>query len=121
MQQNNLEFWIDVNLPPAMAKWIQEDFGIAAKSFKELNFDTEKDEVIFTIAAERFNTIISTTKDIDFKNFAEEISIHPRILYLNIGNVSNKILKEIVYKSLNEVIRIFSETDDTFIEITKKP
>jgi O-acetylhomoserine (thiol)-lyase len=31
MQQNSLEFWIDVNLPPAMAKWIQEGFGIAAK------------------------------------------------------------------------------------------
>ena len=41
MQQNSLEFWIDVNLPPAMAIWIRDDFGMAAKSFKELNFDTE--------------------------------------------------------------------------------
>ncbi len=119
MQQNNLEFWIDVNLPPAMAKWIQEDFGISAKSFKELNFDTEKDVIVFTIAAKKFNTIIITTKDIDFKNLAEELSIHPRILYLNLGNISNKILKEIVYKSLKEVIKIFSETNDTLIEITK--
>ncbi len=119
MQRNNLEFWIDVNLPPAMAKWIQEDFAISAKSFKELNFDTEKDVIVFTIAAERLNTIIITTKDIDFKNLAEEMSIHPRILYLNVGNVSNKILKEIVYKSFKEVIRIFSETDDPLIEITK--
>jgi predicted nuclease of predicted toxin-antitoxin system len=43
MQQNNLEFWIDLNLPPAMAKWLQEDFQVSAKSFKDLNFEMEED------------------------------------------------------------------------------
>jgi predicted nuclease of predicted toxin-antitoxin system len=87
MLQNKMEFWIDVNLPPAMAIWIQEDFGVSAKSFNELNFDTEQDVTIFSIAANRLNTIVITTKDVDFKNLAEEIAIHPKILYLNIGNV----------------------------------
>lgn len=119
MQQNNLEFWIDVNLPPAMAVWIQDDFGCSAKSFKELNFETEQDAVVFTKAAKRLNTIVITTKDIDFKNLAEEIRIHPRILYLNIGNVSNRTLKEIIYQSMKNVIRTFLETDNFFIEIKK--
>lgn len=119
MQQNSLEFWIDVNLPPAMAIWIQEDFGMAAKSFKELNFDTEQDVVVFTMAAKRLNAVVITTKDVDFKNLSEEMSIHPKILYLNIGNVSNKMLKEIIYKSLKDVIETFLETDDFFIEINK--
>ena len=119
MPRNNLEFWIDVNLPPMMADWINKDFGISAKSFKELNFKTEKDITVFTIASKRFNTIVITTKDVDFKNLSEEVSLHPKILYLNVGNISNKILKEIVYKSLKEVIRIFSETDEFLIEITK--
>ena len=119
MPQNSLEFWIDVNLPPAMANWIQEDFGIAAKSFKELNFDTESDVIVFNIAAKRLNTIVITTKDIDFKILSEQINICPKILYLNVGNISNKMLKEIFYKSINEVINLFSETDDFFIEITK--
>jgi predicted nuclease of predicted toxin-antitoxin system len=119
MQQNNLEFWIDVNPPPVMAEWIKKDFGVSAKSFKELNFDTEKDIVVFTNAAKKFNTIIITTKDIDFKNLGENISSQPKILHLNVGNVSNKTLKEIIYKSFKEVVRIFSETDDSLIEITK--
>ena len=119
MSQNSLEFWIDVNLSPVMARWIQKDFGIAAKSFKELNFDTEPDVIVFNIVAKRLNTIVITTKDIDFKILDEQINIRPKILYLNVGNISNKILKEIFYKSIKEVIRLFSETDDFFIEITK--
>ncbi|MEO8823298.1 MAG: hypothetical protein ABI366_06945, partial [Ginsengibacter sp.] len=85
---------------------------------KDLNFETENDVIVFSIAAKRFNTIIITTKDIDFKNLAEQIDIHPRVLYLNVGNVS-RVLKELIYKSLKEVIRIFSETDEPLIEITK--
>ena len=119
MHQNNLEFWVDVNLPPVMAIWIQDDFGIPAKSFKELNFNTEQDVVVFTAAAKRLNTIVITTKDVDFKDLCEEMTVHPKILYLNIGNVSNKMLKEIIYKSLKDVIRAFSETDNFFIEIKK--
>jgi len=119
MQQNNIEFWIDVNLPPVMAEWIIKDFGIAAKSFKELDFNTEEDITIFTFATKRFNTVVITTKDIDFKNLSQEISLRPRILYLNVGNISNKILKEILYKSLKEVIKIFSETDESLIEINQ--
>lgn len=119
MLQNNLEFWIDVNLPPVMAVWLKNDFGVSAKSFNELNFDTEKDIAVFTSAVRRFNTIIITTKDVDFKNLSGEITVRPKILYLNVGNVSNKVLKEILYRSLKEVIRIFSETDESLIEITK--
>ena len=44
-----------------MAEWIEKDFGISAKSFKELKFDTEKDIVVFTRAAKKFNTIVITT------------------------------------------------------------
>lgn len=79
----------------------------------------QRDNLEFTSAAKQINTIIITTKDIDFKNLAENISIQPKILYLNVGNVSNKILKEIIYKSFKEVVRIFSETNDSLIEITK--
>jgi predicted nuclease of predicted toxin-antitoxin system len=56
---------------------------------------------------------------LNFKNLSEEIFPAPRILYLNLGNISNKALKQIIYKSLEKVNQIFSETDETLIEITK--
>ncbi len=103
-----------------MAIWIQHDFGCSAKSFKDLKFENEQDIVVFTEAAKKLNTVIITTKDIDFKILAEEMKIRPRILYLNVGNISNKILKEIIYKSLKDVIKTFLETENFFIEIKKQ-
>ena len=38
MQPDSLEFWIDINLPDALAVWIKEDYNLKAKTFKELNF-----------------------------------------------------------------------------------
>ena len=86
MQQNNLEFWIDVNLPPVMAVWLK-DFGVSAKSFNELNYSTEEDISVFKKAVKRFNTVVMTSKDVDFKNLSEEIFPAPKIVYLNVGNI----------------------------------
>ena len=82
--QQNLEFWIDNNLPPKMAIWLKEDFKVSAKSFQELGFQTTDDIKIFKIAANKINTIIITTKDIDFVNISNKISDLPKILYLNL-------------------------------------
>lgn len=61
MQPDTLEFWIDFNLPPKMAVWLSTDFNVAAKSFRELNFDNTSDIEVYKIAASKPNTIIITT------------------------------------------------------------
>ena len=118
--RHNLEFWIDNNLPPQMAIWLQEDFEVSAKSFYELNFQKTEDRKIFEIAANRLNTIIITTKDIDFIKLSEEKTTLPKILYVNVGNISNKKLKELIYKSFNQVLRMFLETNELLVEINNE-
>jgi len=76
MQPEVLEFWIDVHLPPKMAKWLIEDFHVLAKSFWELHFNTTEDNEVYKIAAAHTNTIIITTKDTDFI-FFEKNQSHP--------------------------------------------
>ena len=117
MQEYNLEFWIDMNLPPAMAKWLIEDFNVAAKSFKELDFERADDSTVFKTAANKLGIVVITTKDVDFKNLSNEFGPPPKILYLNIRNVSNKVLKEIIYKHLTSILKTFTETNDSLIEI----
>ena len=119
MQSESLEFWIDVNLPPILAIWPRDEFKVNAKSFKELGLESAQDFEIFKLAGKKINTIIITTKDYDFVSFAEEIGVPPKILYLNTGNISNKELKKIIVSSFKNVIRIFSKTNQTIVEIIK--
>lgn len=93
MQLDEIEFWIDLNLPPQMAIWLKDEFGVKAKSFKELLFELVPDVEVYKIAAKSNNKIIITTKDIDFSNYQVVAGAPPRILYLNIGNISNNKLK----------------------------
>lgn len=116
---SELEFWIDLNLPPILATWLREDFKVNAKSFEELNLITASDADVFKLAKSKSNTIIITTKDYDFISLADDIGSPPKILYLNTGNISNKQLKQIIFDSFLDVIKIFSKTNQTIVEITK--
>ena len=118
MQPEIPEFWIDLNLPPQMAMWLREDFDVDAKSFRELNFDSVPDLEIYKIAAARTNTFIITTKDIDFINFQESIGAPPKILYINVGNISNSELKSLILNKFAEILQLFSKSHNTLIEIS---
>lgn len=102
-----------------MASWLINDFNVSAKSFKDLGFETSEDYDVYKIAAKKLHTIIITTKDIDFTKLSNEIGPPPKILYLNVGNISNKKLKEIIYRDFKEVIRMFAENNHPLIEISK--
>ena len=81
-QLDEIEFWIDLNLPPQMAIWLEEEFRVKAKSFKELKFEITPDVEVYKMAAQKDNKIIITTKDIDFSNYQKVAGAPPRILYL---------------------------------------
>ncbi len=118
--QPDLEFWIDNNLPPKMAKWLIDDFNVSAKSFLELGFQTMDDKEVFKLATIKINTIIITTKDIDFIKLSNLEIKTPKILYLNVGNISNKKLKIIIYKSFKDVIKTFLKTNESLVEINNE-
>ncbi len=102
-----------------MAKWLKEDFNVSAKSFNELNFQTEEDIIVFRKAVSRINIVVIATKDTDFIKLANDSSNPPKILYISIGNISNNKLKEIIYRRFKEVLKIFTETNNYLIEIGK--
>ena len=118
MQRNELEFWIDLNLPPQMAYWLVDQFNVKAKSFKELNYIETTDVEVYKIAAKKKNTIIITTKDIDFANYQNDVGAPPRILYLNIGNISNKDLHVLIQSKFEEILDLFLTTQQPLIEIS---
>ena len=123
MPAETLEFWIDLNLPPVLAVWLREDYNVAAKSFMELDLQSASDQTVFKLAKKKSieaKTIVITTKDYDFVCLSEEIGSPPKILYLNIGNVSNIELRQIIAKSFRDVVKIFTKTNQNLVEITNK-
>ena len=87
--------------------------------FKELGFEITPDAEVYKIAAKHKNIIVITTKDVDFKNIQSTIGSPPRILYLNTGNISNEKLKELILVKFEEVLLLFSDPENIFIEISQ--
>jgi predicted nuclease of predicted toxin-antitoxin system len=117
MQPDKLEFWVDMNLPSCLADWINIELKVSAKSFIELGYQTTSDLEIFRNAANNPNVIVITTKDYDFVDIKNRQPGKPRILYLNIGNVSNKTLRRIFDLYFLDAIKILSETNQLLVEI----
>jgi len=117
MQPDKLEFWIDMNLPSCLANWINKEFKVSAKSFIELGYQTTSDLEVFKNAANNPNVIVITTKDYDFVDIKNEEGGKPKVLYLNIGNVTNKVLRQIFDLYFSEAFKILSQTTESLVEI----
>lgn len=118
MPTDLLEFWIDINLPDVLAKWIVEEYHFKAKTFKELNFQQTEDFFIFKKAAQKIPVVVITTKDFDFAELTKSSGNLPKVLYLNIGNVTNKQLRVIFNKSFPQAINLLTKTNQQLVEIT---
>ncbi len=86
--------WIDAQLPPTLATWIVETFGVTAISLKELGLRDAKDIEIFE-AAKQPNLVIMT-KDSDFVDLVCRLGSPPQILWLTCGNVTNRSLRRLL-------------------------
>ncbi len=68
--------WIDAQLSPALAHWINETFGVAASAVRDLGLREAKDLVIFHAAREAGAVIMS--KDSDFVLLLERFGPPPQ-------------------------------------------
>ncbi len=120
MLPDKFEFWVDMNLPSCLAEWINTEFKVIAKTFFELGYQTTSDIEVFRDAANNPNVIVITTKDYDFIDIKNQEIGKPKILYLNIGNVNNKTLRQIFDLYFPDAFRILRETDQSLVEIKKE-
>jgi predicted nuclease of predicted toxin-antitoxin system len=94
--------WIDAQLPPTLAEWIAETFGVNAVSLRELGLRDAKDIEIFE-SAKQPNVVIMS-KDSDFVDLVCRLGAPPQILWLTCGNVTNRNLRELLTATLPEAI-----------------
>lgn len=88
-----MTFWLDAQLPPALARHLAEKFGVETKTLGSLGMRDASDREIFNAAKRDGATII--TKDGDFVELVERLGAPPRVIWVTCGNSTNQHLKQV--------------------------
>jgi len=107
--------WVDAQLPPAIAPWITETFGVAAIAVRDLGLRDADDRDIFVAA--KAQDVIVMSKDRDFVELVERQGVPPRIIWLTCGNTSNARLREILGATLRDALD-FLQSGERLVEIS---
>ncbi len=95
-----MQIWIDAQLSPAIARWINANFDVEASAVRDLNLRDSEDDEIF-LRAKKENAVVMT-KDSDFILLLDFFGSPPKIIWLTCGNTSNASLKKILSKHLSQ-------------------
>lgn len=110
-----INFWLDAQLPPGLARWINESFdGCDATPLCDLGLATASDPRIYDEAA-RANAVV-VSKDRDFVRLWHERRPMARIVLLDCGNTTNQRLRRILEPVLPGIIERL-EAGETFINV----
>ena len=87
-------YWIDAQLPPAIATWLVQKFGVNVVALRDIGLRDAEDTEIFKAA--RLANAIVMTKDSDFIELVIRLGAPPQILWITCGNVTNLQLQKVL-------------------------
>jgi predicted nuclease of predicted toxin-antitoxin system len=96
--------WIDAQLSPSIAAWINRSYpNIHAQSVRSLDLQRADDHAIFDAAKHAEAVIMS--KDSDFLKLVDQFGTPPQIIWITCGNTSNNRMREVLEKSLKNLLK----------------
>jgi predicted nuclease of predicted toxin-antitoxin system len=109
-----VNFLIDAQLPPALAQWLREA-GHSAQAVREIDLREGEDGAIWAYALKTGAVII--TKDEDFAMLAQQEVGGPVVVWLRIGNTSNRVLRTWLMPQINQIVT-WIELGNQLIEVS---
>jgi len=106
--------WVDAQISPSIADFIEKEFGVAAASARRLGLLRANDTEIFDAA--RTAQAIVLTKDGDFVLQLERYGPPPKIVWLRCGNTSNSHLRELLKQLFPAALRLL-DSGESLVEI----
>ncbi|MBW4573219.1 MAG: DUF5615 family PIN-like protein [Tolypothrix carrinoi HA7290-LM1] len=97
-----MNIWVDAQLPPTLANWLTNTFGVEASSLRDIGLRDAKDIEIFEAA--RIVNVVIMTKDSDFVDLVCRLGTPPQILWLTCGNVTNRNLRQLLTITLPDAL-----------------
>ena len=106
-------FLVDAQLPPALARWLTEQ-GNTTEHVDDVGLRNSDDIVIWNYALSSGAIIV--TKDEDFAERTARTTSGPVIVWLRIGNATNRVLLQWLTPRWAE-ITAHLDADDRLIEV----
>lgn len=107
--------WIDAQLPPSLAPWLTETFGIQAQLMRFLGLRDAGDVQIFE-AARQVNDAVIMSKDSDFVEMMLNRGAPPRLIWVTCGNLTNRRLRYILTRVFPDALHLL-QTGELIVEI----
>lgn len=101
-----MKFLVDAQLPPALAHWLREA-GHEAQGVGEVGLRDASDTVIWQHA--RATGAILITKDEDFARRVQQGTAAPVILWVRIGNTTNRALQSWLLPQLPQITALIQQ------------
>lgn len=109
-----MKIWVDAQLPPALAPWITERFGVQAFSASYLGYRDATDAEIFRAAREADAVVM--TKDADFVRLLDVHGPPPKVLWVTLGNTSNARIRSLLERVFSKLSALF-ESGEALVEL----
>ncbi len=113
-----MKLWVDAQLPPTLATWLSENFGLEAVALRDLSLRDARDVEIFEAA--RAENAVIMTKDSDFIDLVCRLGTPPQILWLTCGNVTNRNLQRLLMATLPDALEQLRQ-GAMIVEISNTP
>ena len=114
--QPEWEIWLDNQFSSALAKKMQNEWGIIVKSAYILKHQNLEDKEIY-LRAQQYARIIIITKDADFPSLATQYGCPPKIIKLNTGNMPTNLLWDKYKDNFKSAIKLLQKTKAEIIFI----
>ena len=111
-----MRFLVDAQLPPALARWLGER-GFSATPVREAGLRDSDDGSIWNVAVSGQWTVI--TKDEDFVERCLGRPDAPPVVWLRIGNCTNRVLFAWLEPLLPEIVRRL-EAGERLLEVQRQ-
>lgn len=106
--------WLDAQLSPRLARWIEETFGGECLHVRDLGLRDAEDTEIFQKAGDAGSVVM--TKDEDFVRLVERNSPPPQVIWVTAGNMSNARFKALLLQTFPDAMSLIA-SGETVVEI----
>lgn len=110
-------FWVDAQLPPALAAWLRETRGVEAKALREMGLRDAEDMEIFEAARQQGEATVVISKDADFVELVLRMGTPPKLLWVTCGNLTNARLIQVFERTFEDAVALL-QGGEAIVEIS---